>query len=359
MRKRIMSIRDGRLGLVWMGHALGQGQHLLPEQHLCREPVLARTPARILPGLPPTVLSAAAPASGLPTPDVPGSAATHVSPAFDSGRQSRCIRLSRRLEEEDHRVQEVVADHCPPRGPRRNLGRLQRYRCLRKKIRAATEWGGAVLKLERFRLRRRTRKSEPGEHEASSETCGPGEACNCRQAGTALPPHHERITHAQRDEPMGQLKANGRALLSKGVRTRINGRSTNDWSGTERRIIAAAAFGALRFLSGCQKQERVPPVPTEPEVFASPEAAGEAVYNAAKNGDSNSMLTIFDPNAKDVVFSGDPVQDKNGMEHFAANYEEMHRWGRLEKGMLVLNFGADNLSVSLSAEAAGTRKVAV
>jgi len=73
---------------------------------------------------------------------------------------------------------------------------------------------------------------------------------------------------------MGQLKANGRALLSKGVRTRINGRSTNDWSGTERRIIAAAAFGALRFLSGCQKQERVPPVPTEPEVFASPEAAG-------------------------------------------------------------------------------------
>ena len=213
--------------------------------------------------------------------------------------------------------------------------------------------------MERFRLRRRTRKSEPGEHEASSETCGPGEACNCRQAGTALPPHHERITHAQRDEPMGQLKANGRALLSKGVRTRINGRSTNDWSGTERRIIAAAAFGALRFLSGCQKQERVPPVPTEPEVFASPEAAGEAVYNAAKNGDSNSMLTIFDPNAKDVVFSGDPVQDKNGMEHFAANYEEMHRWGRLEKGMLVLNFGADNLSVSLSAEAAGTRKVAV
>ena len=78
--------------------------------------------ARILPGLPPTVLSAAAPASGLPTPDVPGSAATHVSPAFDSGRQSRCIRLSRRLEEEDHRVQEVVAAHGPPRGPRRNLG---------------------------------------------------------------------------------------------------------------------------------------------------------------------------------------------------------------------------------------------
>ena len=123
---------------------------------------------------------------------------------------------------------------------------------------------------------------------------------------------------------------------------KINGRSANDWRGTGRRMIAGAALAALVFFSGCQKHERTPPAEAGPQVFASPEAAGEAVYHAAKNGDSNAMLTIFGPNAKDVVFSGDPVQDKNGMEHFAANYQEMHRWGRLEKGMLVLNFGAQN-----------------
>src|SRR5215472_2569856 len=127
---------------------------------------------------------------------------------------------------------------------------------------------------------------------------------------------------------------------------KINGRSANDWRGTGRRMIGSAALAALVFFSGCQKHERTPPVEAGPQLFASPEAAGEAVYNAAKNGDSNAMLTIFGPNAKDVVFSGDPVQDKNGMEHFAANYQEMHRWGRLEKGMLVLDFG-------------GARKVAV
>lgn len=123
---------------------------------------------------------------------------------------------------------------------------------------------------------------------------------------------------------------------------KINRRSANDWNRTTRRIMVAAALGALVFLSGCQKQEQAPPALAGPEVFVSPEAAGEAVYDAAKNGDSNAMLTIFGPNAKDAVFSGDPVQDKNGMEHFVANYEEMHRWGRLEKGMLVLNFGAEN-----------------
>src|SRR5215472_12955505 len=121
---------------------------------------------------------------------------------------------------------------------------------------------------------------------------------------------------------------------------KVDGRSTNDWSGTVRRIITTATLGALVFLSGCEKQ--APRAPAGPEVFASPAVAGEAVYKAAKSGDSNAMLTIFGPSAKDVVFSGDPVQDKNGMEHFAANYEEMHRWARLEKGLLVLNFGAEN-----------------
>ena len=96
--------------------------------------------------------------------------------------------------------------------------------------------------------------------------------------------------------------------------------------------MVAAAFGALAFFSGCQRHGQAPPTLAGPDVFVSPEAAGEAVYNAAKNGDSNAMLTIFGPNAEDAIFSGDPVQDKNGMEHFVANYEEMHRWGRLEKG---------------------------
>jgi hypothetical protein len=54
------------------------------------------------------------------------------------------------------------------------------------------------------------------------------------------------------------------------------------------------------------------------------------------------MLAIFGQDARDVVFSGDPVQDRRGMESFVSNYEEMHRWARLERGLLVLNIGAEN-----------------
>ena len=122
MRKRIMSIRDGRLGLVWMGHALGQGQHLLPEQHLYREPVLARTPRQDTTRVTAHRIIRRGPRIRATDPRRTRQCGHPRIPRLRLGRQSRCIRLSRRLEEEDHRVQEVVADHCPPRGPRRSLG---------------------------------------------------------------------------------------------------------------------------------------------------------------------------------------------------------------------------------------------
>src|SRR5215472_17507560 len=68
-----------------MGYALGQRQHLLPEQGLYREPVLAWTPAKILPRIPPTLLSSAASAPGF---SAAGSAAAHASAAFDSAAKT-------------------------------------------------------------------------------------------------------------------------------------------------------------------------------------------------------------------------------------------------------------------------------
>lgn len=107
-------------------------------------------------------------------------------------------------------------------------------------------------------------------------------------------------------------------------------------------VAGVMICGLLAMMAGCKKEAPAPPMEATPEVFSNPEAAATAVYQAAKAQDSNAMLVIFGPNAKEIVFSGDPVQDKNGMDHFAANYEEMHRWGRLQKGLLVLNFGAAN-----------------
>ncbi len=46
-------------------------------------------------------------------------------------------------------------------------------------------------------------------------------------------------------------------------------------------------------------------------VFASPDDASDALLAAAKSGDQNALLAIFGPDSKEVISSGDPVQDKN------------------------------------------------
>ncbi len=77
-------------------------------------------------------------------------------------------------------------------------------------------------------------------------------------------------------------------------------------------------------------------------VFASPDDAGNALLTAAKSGDQNELLAIFGPDSKELLVSGDPVQDKNTKEAFVAGYGAMHRWRSMTDGAQVLLVGADN-----------------
>jgi Protein of unknown function (DUF2950) len=90
---------------------------------------------------------------------------------------------------------------------------------------------------------------------------------------------------------------------------------------------------------GCKKSEQSA---SGPEMFASQDDAAKAVYDAAKAGDSNKLLLIFGPSAKDLLFSGDTVQDKAALSKFTADYDQMHRWRKLKDGAFVLNIGAEN-----------------
>jgi hypothetical protein len=104
-------------------------------------------------------------------------------------------------------------------------------------------------------------------------------------------------------------------------------------------IVLVACAAVIAFSGGCQKSEQAP---GGPKTFASPDAAASALYEAAKAGDENALLAIFGPGATELVTSGDPVQDKSGRDWFAASYDQMHRWGKLTSGGMVLNVGADN-----------------
>ena len=77
-------------------------------------------------------------------------------------------------------------------------------------------------------------------------------------------------------------------------------------------------------------------------VFATPEEAGTALLQAAKSGNPAALLAIFGPDSKELIFSGDAVQDKNVVDAFSGAYEVMHRWRRMGDGAQILLVGADN-----------------
>jgi hypothetical protein len=91
------------------------------------------------------------------------------------------------------------------------------------------------------------------------------------------------------------------------------------------------------------------------KTFASPAEAGAAFLEAAKSGDQDALLAIFGPDAKDVLFSGDAVKDKNALQDFVAAYTQMNRWREIKAGGEVLYIGADNypFPVPLAKNSAG------
>ena len=78
------------------------------------------------------------------------------------------------------------------------------------------------------------------------------------------------------------------------------------------------------------------------KVFASPDVAGNGLLDAAKSGDQNALLAIFGPESKELILSGDAVQDKATIDAFVAAYGIMHRWRKIPGDAQVLLIGADN-----------------
>jgi hypothetical protein len=91
-------------------------------------------------------------------------------------------------------------------------------------------------------------------------------------------------------------------------------------------------------LAACKKTPDKPAI----SVFATPDDAGNALQAAAKADDQNALLAIFGPDSKELIVSGDPVQDKTTKDQFVAGYGAMHRWRKMPDGGQILLVGADN-----------------
>ena len=113
-------------------------------------------------------------------------------------------------------------------------------------------------------------------------------------------------------------------------------------SPTGRLPVVFVLITALLFLPACNRSEKSPSEKVAQKTFSSPEEAGTAFLDAAKSGEQSALLAIFGSEAKDVLFSGDAVKDKDNLQDFVAGYGQMHRWVAIKAGGEMLQIGADN-----------------
>ena len=76
--------------------------------------------------------------------------------------------------------------------------------------------------------------------------------------------------------------------------------------------------------------------------FASPDDAASAFFAAMQTQDDQLPLSILGPAGKDVLSSGDPIEDANVRVSFVVKYREMHRFVAEPNGTLTLVVGAEN-----------------
>jgi hypothetical protein len=76
--------------------------------------------------------------------------------------------------------------------------------------------------------------------------------------------------------------------------------------------------------------------------FQSAEEAGSAFFAAAQNQNDEALLSILGPAGKELVSSGDPLEDMDGRVSFVVKYRQMHRYAKQLDGTTILYVGAEN-----------------
>lgn len=78
------------------------------------------------------------------------------------------------------------------------------------------------------------------------------------------------------------------------------------------------------------------------KTFSTAEEASQAIYAAAKTNDEKAVLEIFGVGGKQILSSGDIVEDEDSRSTFVQAYEEMHRLVNEPDGTVTLYVGAKN-----------------
>lgn len=78
------------------------------------------------------------------------------------------------------------------------------------------------------------------------------------------------------------------------------------------------------------------------KTFASPEEAVDALIAAVKAGETRGILRVLGEDARTLIESGDPVQDRQAGDEFVKGYEAVHAITDAEDGSKILEIGSDS-----------------
>ena len=78
------------------------------------------------------------------------------------------------------------------------------------------------------------------------------------------------------------------------------------------------------------------------KTFSSAEEASSALVTAAQNNDEQALLEIFGPEGREVISSGDAVDDAKSRARFVKRYQQMHRLVMEPDGTTTLYIGGEN-----------------
>jgi hypothetical protein len=78
------------------------------------------------------------------------------------------------------------------------------------------------------------------------------------------------------------------------------------------------------------------------KTFPTAQAASQALVDAVKSNDESTMLQVLGPDGKEVISSGDEVEDAQNRSSFVMRYQQMHRLMKEPNGTTTLYVGSDN-----------------
>jgi hypothetical protein len=93
----------------------------------------------------------------------------------------------------------------------------------------------------------------------------------------------------------------------------------------------------------------------EQQTFATPSEAIKAVIVAAKSHDQDALLAIFGDDSKDLISSGDTVQDNSALDSFVRSYKTKHVIVKEGADARVLRVGSKNWELPIPIVREGER----